>query len=336
MKTVLAIAGILVLSALLAARIAGRRKKKPEPLPRPLVGTRRQNFREAGRPEGKKGRGGLRGRAVPVLAALLVALWIGLSLANFGGGENAPALSSPGPSGAETDPVPGDPGDPADDAPSPFISVKIDPPPARVENPLVFEIPKEGNADAEGANAPDQTNAPDGQGSGASPGSADPASPDFSPEPEKEPSPILGNALELSPVISRMEPVGRALDPENPVPKALPAVPPKKDGEEKPGPRLVAPPKREAPPPRPPGAGAAANRRYTIIVGSFTKEENAAKMVRKLESEGLPGEVVPVTNDGQPWFRVMSGVFEDRESAEAYRRELRRKNISDTPYVKVL
>jgi cell division protein FtsN len=71
-------------------------------------------------------------------------------------------------------------------------------------------------------------------------------------------------------------------------------------------------------------------------VGSFSKSENAEKLKAKLEGEGLPAEVVSVTLNNQPWWRVMSGVFEDQESAEAYSRELQQKNLVDRPYVKIL
>jgi cell division protein FtsN len=146
-------------------------------------------------------------------------------------------------------------------------------------------------------------------------------------------------AAEISPIISRMEPLGRYFDPEKPVPRAQPITPPDKTAEDdknKPKTKRLSPPppqEQKLTPPKPlPAAG---ERRYTIIVGSFSKEENALKLKQKLEDEGLPAEVVPVMNNGQPWWRVMSGVFEDRESAEAYRRELRQKNM-DMPYVKAL
>ncbi|MDR3153077.1 MAG: SPOR domain-containing protein, partial [Deltaproteobacteria bacterium] len=99
---------------------------------------------------------------------------------------------------------------------------------------------------------------------------------------------------------------------------------------EAPTPQASRPPVQEIPPP--PGA----KRRYTIILGSFSKQANAESLRERLAREGLPAEVVSVVVNNQPWWRVMSGVFEDQAAAEAYGRELRRKNIVERPYIKIM
>ncbi|MDR1312362.1 MAG: SPOR domain-containing protein [Deltaproteobacteria bacterium] len=246
-------------------------------------------------------------------AAAVAAAWIALS---YLGGP-----ADPDPPGEQAEPE-----SPAEPERLPAMSFKIEPPPEVVTNPAVPEEP-----------APEPEAGP-GAGPSRAVGGV------FAPE-ELEfdwathaIGPVRGGAAEMAPLISRMEPVGRRLDPERPVPKAarIELKPPDPEADPKPNrPRLTAPPQppRVAPPP-PMAPGA--KRRYTIIIGSFTKESNALALRERLEGEGLPAEVVSVTVNNQPWWRVMSGVFDDQAAAEAYGRELRAKNLALRPYIMIM
>jgi cell division protein FtsN len=77
-------------------------------------------------------------------------------------------------------------------------------------------------------------------------------------------------------------------------------------------------------------------RRYTVVAGSFSKEANALELQKKFAAEGLPSDVVSVTIDSKMYFRVMSGLFDERSAAEAWCRELRQKDLSGQPYIKTL
>jgi cell division septation protein DedD len=141
----------------------------------------------------------------------------------------------------------------------------------------------------------------------------------------------------MAPVISRMEPEGRELAekldrpsaPQTPVEKPTPRIPspPIK-------PKVAPPPLAATPDPGPPEIAGA--RRYTVLLGAFNKQENALNLKTRLESAGLPAAISEVTERNKLWYRVMSGVFEDKDSAEAYGRELRQRKLVERPYVKPL
>jgi cell division septation protein DedD len=151
----------------------------------------------------------------------------------------------------------------------------------------------------------------------------------------------------MAPVISRMEPVGRGLagkTPPRPKPQTkTPAIDPPRT-------RLPAPPiaqpqsQAQIQTPAPVQAPAVnnapgpplENRRYTVLLGAFGKQENALNLKNRLESAGLPVSISEVTEKNKLWYRVMSGTFEDRNSAEAYSRELRQRKLVDRPYVRPL
>jgi cell division septation protein DedD len=245
-------------------------------------------------------------------AAAGIALWIALSLTGGPGGGEAPE-----PGVGEGEPAGGE----APPPPAPALSFRIEPPPEVVTNPALPEEPSAaepgGAAMAVGGIFTPEELAPEGAARYGS---------------------VRAGAVEMAPVISRMEPLGHRLDPDNPVPKAvrIELRPPEPGAQDAPRrPRLAPPPQpqEQAQDPRPaPGS----RRRYTIILGSFSREDNAKQLRDRLEREGLPAEVVSVVVNNQPWWRVMSGVFEDQAAAEAYGRELRRNNLVERPYIKLM
>jgi cell division septation protein DedD len=75
-------------------------------------------------------------------------------------------------------------------------------------------------------------------------------------------------------------------------------------------------------------------RKYTVLLGSFAKPENATLLRDKLLEAGYPVIISEVTIKNKVWFRVMSGNFDDKVSAEAYGRDLKQRNLVDNPYIK--
>ncbi|MDR2460615.1 MAG: SPOR domain-containing protein [Deltaproteobacteria bacterium] len=333
MGIVIGILVLLFLSFLLAARLYTRHKAKLASPSRLTLGTKKRTSASSqNKPSPSLHPGRAKALGLGIIGFLLLA-WLAVSLL---GSPKEPPQDMAATAQAATQVEAQEP------AYAPELSVKIDPPPAQILNPLIFEIPPlppEGETQTEGATPLDSSTAsalpvPDD----SSQTEASTTGTSFNPEEQGDPfvlHPMSANARDFSPIISRMEPLGRSLDPENPVPRAQPLPPP---SDEPPAPKR---PRLTAPPPQPPELPMVSSqptnqRRYTIIVGSFSKSENAEKLKKKLEDEGLPAEVVSVTLDNQPWWRVMSGVFDDKESAEAYSRELQQKNLVERPYVKIL
>jgi cell division septation protein DedD len=212
-----------------------------------------------------------------------------------------------------------------------MLSFRIEPPPPVIVNPDVEEFLLE---------IPDAGAAADGPARDAPSGAPDAAAGVNGEGPFPPPGAMITGAGEMAPVISRMEPLGRRLDPANPVPKAVrielkPPVPEEEAMTRRP--RLTPPPRAPSGPPVQEAAPPVGEkRRYTVIAGSYIKEANAERQRDRLEQEGLPAEVVHVVVNNQPYWRVMSGVFEDHEAAEAYGRELKRRNLTESPYIKLL
>jgi cell division septation protein DedD len=74
--------------------------------------------------------------------------------------------------------------------------------------------------------------------------------------------------------------------------------------------------------------------RYTVHLSSFSKPANADALKAKIEEAGFPASVMEVTVNSKLWFRVVSGLFDDRSAAEAHSREIhQRRLVSETPYV---
>ncbi|MDR1487420.1 MAG: SPOR domain-containing protein [Deltaproteobacteria bacterium] len=138
---------------------------------------------------------------------------------------------------------------------------------------------------------------------------------------------ILQAAQAMAPQISRMEPVGRQLTPkEQTEPQKN-----KPNNQEQAKPRLTSPP---PPQQQTASTSVASTGKFTVLLGSFGKSENADTLKNKLLDAGLPVTVSEVTLKNKVWFRVMSGSFDDQSSAEAYGRELKQRNLVDNPYIK--
>jgi cell division protein FtsN len=140
--------------------------------------------------------------------------------------------------------------------------------------------------------------------------------------------PLMSSAAQaMAPNISRMEPVGRQLTPS-----ASGEAPKPKPNSSQTRTRLTAPPPPQndltASNPNPLGP------KYTVLLGSFGKQENADTLKNKLLAAGLPATVTEVTLKNKVWFRVMSGSFDNQSAAEAYGRELKQRNLVDNPYIK--
>jgi cell division protein FtsN len=152
-------------------------------------------------------------------------------------------------------------------------------------------------------------------------------------------------AQSMAPVISRMEPVGRSLT-DNPKPRPKPqtqTASPRSTQSERPRISVPAPPisqtqvrptTQPAAPPAQASPPLPDSRKYTVLLGAFGKQENAINLKNRLEAAGLPVSISEATENNKLWFRVMSGTFEDRNSAEAYSRELRQRKLVDRPYVR--
>jgi cell division septation protein DedD len=152
------------------------------------------------------------------------------------------------------------------------------------------------------------------------------------------PSVIAAAALSLAPVISRMEAVGRSTSMNWGCAKPVAsAAPPKKAKPSLPPPPLKRPesqpnqPKAASPPPSPINP-----RGYTVLLGAYVKMENALNLKNRLEAAGVPTSISEATEKNKLWYRVMSGHFDDKSTAEAYSRELRQRKLVERPYVKAL
>ena len=79
------------------------------------------------------------------------------------------------------------------------------------------------------------------------------------------------------------------------------------------------------------GASAAApasSPLFTVQVGSFRDRASADDQIRRIGSQGISGQVVPVSVEGRTWYRVQVGKFGTRAEAEAhYQKRLRPKGV---------
>jgi cell division protein FtsN len=147
-------------------------------------------------------------------------------------------------------------------------------------------------------------------------------------------APMAQGAREFAPKISRMEPIGRSLDPSVPPPPKKPKIEPGSQPPEKEELHLSVPDPKDAPPM--PLSKPLTDRRYTVIVGSFAKEKNAEQLKTQFEDMGLPAEISLVTSNNKIYFRVRSGLFDDYSAAENYCRDLKQKNLVAQPYILVM
>jgi cell division protein FtsN len=288
----------------------------------------------------KEGSPVLKTAGLAALAIVLVA-WVAVAALNRGEAPAEAGVPEARPAEAAADPASAPPAPPAE---SPTLSGALAPPPDPSKEPEPSQAPPPAPAAASaeagviaqpgdllansravpaaasGPAAPQATFAP------ATP--APVAAEEAPPEPLAEDH-MLKSALDMAPKISRMEPVGRLLAPPDELPpprlrsSAAVAAPP----------RLTDPPVAAPPPPLPSPPGAPF--RYTVHLGSFSKPENADAVMAKLLESGYPATIEQVTLNNKVWFRVMSGVFDNHDSAAAHSREIfQRKLVTETPYVR--
>jgi cell division septation protein DedD len=165
---------------------------------------------------------------------------------------------------------------------------------------------------------------------------------------------MINGAQSMAPVISRMETLGRALEappPKNPdSAKAKRGTAPTANVKAKPRIAISPRPNNEAlanniapdsgdettatnqtltAPPKTPD-------KWTVLIGAFGVQENAFGLKSRMEAAGYPVAISEVVKKNKLWYRLQSGVFDDKVSAEAYGRELRQRKLVDRPYVKPL
>ena len=76
---------------------------------------------------------------------------------------------------------------------------------------------------------------------------------------------------------------------------------------------------------RPLGSGGEAptSGQWAVQIGTFSKEENAGRLVKQLRDQGQSAFVMPVKSGGATLYRVRIGPMKDRASAEAALRDLK-------------
>jgi DedD protein len=85
-------------------------------------------------------------------------------------------------------------------------------------------------------------------------------------------------------------------------------------------PQSVAPASAATPP--------AARGSFVVQLGTFSKRENADRLVRDMTARGFAAFVVPTTSNGHALYRVRVGPTRDRPSAEALAAQLKRAGQS--------
>ena len=89
-------------------------------------------------------------------------------------------------------------------------------------------------------------------------------------------------------------------------------------------PASAAGPSTNAKTPAPVAAKAATDGAYFIQVGTFSRQENAQRLLDQLRSQGYPGSrVVETSRDGKPLYRVQAGAFHEQDEAMAARATFR-------------
>lgn len=70
------------------------------------------------------------------------------------------------------------------------------------------------------------------------------------------------------------------------------------------------------------------SRQYTVHLGSFGEKSNAENYLAQLVSAGEKAFISESTVDGRLWHRVMSGRFTNRDEAENYGRNLKKRGLT--------
>jgi len=149
-------------------------------------------------------------------------------------------------------------------------------------------------------------------------------------------APASEPAVQLPPVAAPAEPAGERAAPgeaaapdvaQSPAqPAANPAVPASRPGIGTEAP--VAPPTSPAaqPPRGEPARVQPGN--FVVQLGTFSKRDNADRLVRDMIAKGFAAFVVPTTSNGHELYRVRVGPTRDRAAAEALAAELKRAGQS--------
>jgi DedD protein len=82
-------------------------------------------------------------------------------------------------------------------------------------------------------------------------------------------------------------------------------------------------PARAAQRPLASGGEAPTSGRWAVQIGTFSKEENAERLVKQLRDQGQSAFVMPVKSGGATLYRVRIGPMKDRASAEAALRDMK-------------
>lgn len=142
------------------------------------------------------------------------------------------------------------------------------------------------------------------------------------PQPLRQPEPIeplaaTDPAEQMPPEAPVVEPESPPVpDPEEPVAEAEPGQPPVQEPE--PPAALV----EETPPPATKTAAVAA---WVIQLGSFSRQENAEGLEKKLREAGYPAFVEPLQQDGVTSYRVRVGPEITRSEADKLRDQINKQ-----------
>jgi len=149
-------------------------------------------------------------------------------------------------------------------------------------------------------------------------------------------APASEPAVQLPPVAAPAEPAneraapGEAATPEvakSPVQSATnPTSPASRPGNAPEAP-AVAPASPAAQPPRTEPARVQPGN-FVVQLGTFSKRDNADRLVRDMTAKGFAAFVVPTTSNGHELYRVRVGPTRDRAAAEALAAELKRAGQS--------
>lgn len=72
---------------------------------------------------------------------------------------------------------------------------------------------------------------------------------------------------------------------------------------------------------------------YTVQVGSYPSEAEAAKMTESLLARGYKANAVPANVNGKTMYRVQVGLFNNFNEAQEYKKELMEKNRLTSAFV---
>ena len=65
------------------------------------------------------------------------------------------------------------------------------------------------------------------------------------------------------------------------------------------------------------------NGKFELIVVGVSKRESADAYIRKLETAGISAKIIKTTNNGNPWFRVSIGSYDNKNDADKQAEEMK-------------